>query len=64
MSSVIIDAVCNCNNVCMCYSALDKVVQQEMEYPADAPVDEDGLLMNGICIVTYESGAVQRLKRD
>lgn len=60
------DVACNCSNCCSCYFKDRRVVTQTMEYiKGEIALNEDGLIVEGgICLVTYETGEVQRLKRS
>ena len=54
--------ICSCHQVCEC-SLFEKVIGQEMVKSEYDHYGDDGLLSDGLCKVTYESGAVQYLRR-
>lgn len=59
------DSVCQCRQICSCYWTDRRVVAMRMEYIEDEKkYDDKGLIIaGGICIVEYETGELQRLKR-
>lgn len=57
---------CKCGQFCSCYYRDRKCVTQHQEDDPEneKSTDNEGLIVTGvICVVTYETGEVQRLRR-